>query len=775
MWLITVINPFAVFAQQQVISVQQHISAIDVYDKGFARNVMRHEDGGMKLWNHSLVENDSPGAGTSNKGMFAEPVYGRRAIKKILEVENNRCESARIIFFTLSTGSPEKKNLEVTVNGNKINFTYRNRNQFGYVSIEPSWIKKGKNEIILACPEAEGPEDGYVFILARADEYDSRNRISDGENPDGQYGIQNVIGLHDKQEQKEKENKIGSYSLISTDAGKSWSNKGKGLADLPVAQYGITSPSGDSGVIGEYCVRLNMEQYFTEGVLVSEVIDLWMDTDNPETLIPFTEVKNLNMSFHGIVPENTNIEWQIRAGVGLDPLSEKDWTPWVTVAEGADVSAEPSGRWPLLATHWDTERAVTLPKVRYIQWRAVLSTRDPLISPVVQSVDIHRDVVRKMTLPGNVIITDVHNPSLRYSSTGFTYQEADSLWNSAVIERDDLQAVVNDAGSEFDAIINLLDFVSRRWVYGDPLIEYPRWNTIDMAERAHSMGNGGMCAQYAIYLAHALTVMGYPARHVTISGPGGHEVTEVWSNDFRKWVFLDPTQGADYYLYNTDSGIPLNTLEMHEAYYEIWGITSPIDWMNSYSDRLVLEKDYSKLSIDYSTTDPRIMLRDVDGVFRMAYDLTESIKIMPRNDYSHSITPEPLQQGSMEWPWDGYINWYDELSPPKPQYSLHTDRECDLWPTLNMVRFEAVPDIYCEKIFISMATFTPDFETIQVSVDGGDWINSDEHFTWFLHSGKNRLEMRSVNRSGVAGPPSVIACNYVVKHYPKASRTGSVD
>ena len=176
-------------------------------------------------------------------------------------------------------------------------------------------------------------------------------------------------------------------------------------------------------------------------------------------------------------------------GVTLDPLKEEDWTAWITVAEGTDAVAEPSGRWPLSATHWDTERAVTLPAVRYIQWRAVLSTRDPLVTPVVHTVDIGRDIFRKMTMPGNVIVTDVHNPSLTYSSTGFTYQEADRLWDTAVIDRDDLKAVVKDAKSEFDAIVKLLDFVSRRWVYGDPLVEYPRWNTIDMAERAHSMGN----------------------------------------------------------------------------------------------------------------------------------------------------------------------------------------------------------------------------------------------------------------------------------------------
>ncbi|MCD6307553.1 MAG: transglutaminase domain-containing protein, partial [Candidatus Latescibacteria bacterium] len=320
-------------------------------------------------------------------------------------------------------------------------------------------------------------------------------------------------------------------------------------------------------------------------------------------------------------------------------------------------------------------RTLTLPKVRYIQWGARLKTDDPLKSPTVESVAIEREITRRMEIPENIIVRNWRNPDILYSSTGFTYQDADEPGNRTVIERDDLDALVAGAESEFDAIVKLLHYAATRWVYAGPRLEYPRWNTIDIAERAHSLGDGGMCIQHAAYLTHILTVMGFQARHVNIIA---HEVVEVWSNDFDKWVYLDPTQGKDCYLYDTRTGVPLGLREMHEAYYKLYGVSKPIDWMAPIAEAYTRKKDYSLLPIDFSTVDPRVMLRQKENGNMMYYDLCAFLRMMPRNNFSTTALPEPSQQGNgIQWPWDGYVNWYDELGPPKLQYSTHTDRACN--------------------------------------------------------------------------------------------------
>ena len=785
----TVIAADVSAANGRNISVKQTVSAQTAYDDGFTKQVMREGDGAVRLWNHLLIEDDGPGAGTSNKGAFTEAVYGDRIIKKVLAVEEPRCEKATVVFFTYNWGDPKKAPLEVTVNGRKTTFKYQTSEQYGYVPIEPSWLRKGDNEITFACPEAKDPVSGYVFLISRADEY-----VAGGSDPaalgepaktGAEGGISLLVKGRDEIRPIETKAKgIGSRSLISTNGGKTWAVTGKGLdpagvkgvptslfqTDDVTAIYDNGPDRDKGGVVGEYTARLNLQQYVTEGTLISPVIDLWSEPDKPAALIPFTEVGRLVFSFKGSAPQGTGIVWQIRAGLSMDPLSEKDWSAWTTVAQGASATCEAKGRISMPASHWDPERSVTLPKVRYIQWRAVLSSTDPLKTPVVESVSVDRDITRRMEVPANIFVRSYHNPDIRFSSTGFTYQSAEEPYNKEIVDRDDLDKIVKDSTGEFDAIVKMLDYASRRWLWGEPFVEYPKWNTVDIAERANSVGRGGMCIQFAAYLAHMLTVMGFQARHVNIIG---HEVVEVWSNDFEKWIYLDPTQGVNVYQYYTDTGIPLSVCDMHKAYYQLYGVKTPIDWTKPPSAWRTLPGDPKTMPISFSTTDPRIELSHIGwGGY---YTNAEFIRMMPRNDFSTTTIPEPLQQGSLQWPWDGYLNWYDRLAPPKLQYSWHTDREADFWPTLNQVHFEAVPEINGNLIFITMSTFTPSFKTFQVRVDDSPWQDSDFRFNWNLHSGKNRLEMRAVSKFGVAGHASDIEVNYVVKHIPKAVPIGSMD
>ncbi len=781
--------PPAIFAAEgRLVKAAKTETAQVAYDKGFARGVMRGENGSVRLWNHVLIEDDGPGAGTSNKGRFTEAVYGDRMIKKVLAVDDPRCMKAHVVFMTYSWGDPKKPPLDITVNGNRASFRHMNTEQYGYIPIDPAWLKKGDNEITFACPGAKTPAEGYVFLIARADEYlaGGGDPVKLGQKEErGDSGESSIIvrGRAEFSPVERKPLGIGSRSLVSANGGKTWSVDGKGFdpssdekISTSVFRVGnipdmYAGPDRDrNGVAGEYSARLNLERYVPEGTLASPVIDLWADQDSSAAIIPLTEVEKLNLAFRGETPPGTGIQWQIRAGLSMDPYRSADWSDWITVASGPSATVTPKGRVPMPPSHWDPERSVTLPKVRYIQWRAVLASSDPLLTPVVRSVEINREFTRRMEVPKNIMVRSWHNPEIVYSSTGFTYQSPDEPMNKTVIERDDLDSLVKSASGEFDAIVKLLDYVSRRWLWGEPFIEYPKWNTIDISERIQSVGRGGMCIQFASYLAHALTVMGFHARHVNIIA---HEVVEVWSNEFDKWIYLDPTQGVNIYQYYTDSGIPLSIHDMHRAYYAFHGVTTPIDWMKPSSAWETAKPDASKLPISFSTTDPRIELahKDWGGYYTNAVFM----RMMPRNDFSTTTIPEPLQQGSVQWPWDGYLNWYDELAPPKLQYSKHTDRACDFWPAINRVRFEAVPEINGDLVHITMTTFTPGFKTYQVRVDDGAWKDSDDRFVWRLHSGPNRIGMRAVSGFGVAGSPSHIELNRVAKHIPRPMPIGSVD
>ena len=139
------------------------------------------------------------------------------------------------------------------------------------------------------------------------------------------------------------------------------------------------------------------------------------------------------------------------------------------------------------------------------------------------------------------------------------------------------------------------------------------------------------------------------------------------------------------------------------------------------------------------------------------------MRMMPRNDYFSNPYPRPLSQGCSNWPWNGYLNWYDEATPRKLQYSLHTDREIDFYPTLNRVEFSAVYNEKEGEIEIDMITFAPNFDGYEINIDDTGWQSSDESFIWQLKpSALNTLQMRVRNKLGPKGKPSLIQ---VIYHY----------
>ena len=61
------------------------------YETGFMHMLMQRPDGGVCLFNMELIENDSPGGGTSEKGESTDLIYGPVRARKILNLEKSGC------------------------------------------------------------------------------------------------------------------------------------------------------------------------------------------------------------------------------------------------------------------------------------------------------------------------------------------------------------------------------------------------------------------------------------------------------------------------------------------------------------------------------------------------------------------------------------------------------------------------------------------------------------------------------------------------------------
>jgi hypothetical protein len=143
----------------------------------------------------------------------------------------------------------------------------------------------------------------------------------------------------------------------------------------------------------------------------------------------------------------------------------------------------------------------------------------------------------------------------------------DHVWEStdhAVVRefRESLPAELVSGNSTWDVVNRLSTWVCRSWAYRNTsdAQQYAPWDAPTIlkwgaAERGHD-GNVPivMCVHYAVVLATACQALGIPARCAaltgSINGSDGHFVTEVWIEEWDRWVMVDPTfdvfvQGSD--------------------------------------------------------------------------------------------------------------------------------------------------------------------------------------------------------------------------------------
>ena len=138
-----------------------------------------------------------------------------------------------------------------------------------------------------------------------------------------------------------------------------------------------------------------------------------------------------------------------------------------------------------------------------------------------------------------------------------------------------------------------------------------------------------------------------------------------------------------------------------------------------------------------------------------------SISCVPRNNFYAHPYPQPLVQGC-EWAWPEYWCWEDAATPKRWLFRHFTARRNDLDWSINQVCFAATVSDRPGVLAIRMGTVTPYFESYLVKLDTRGWnpwaprTHGQREFSWQLHAGRNRLEMRVRNSAGILGPVSFL-------------------
>ena len=678
-----------------------------VYDTGFMHMLMKNEAGGVGLFNMELIENDAPGSGYSEKGVDSDIVWGQNRARKVLHLDDARTEKAwfvalfeREAWFLPAEDKLRKKPLTVTVNGNSMVYEDWGIDKsiitYRWFEFPASWLKNGDNTIELSCPDALSEEEGWEVWLARADEFEDG-----GGDP-----------TH-----------VGETSFKSINGGKSWQE----------------SPFGpERKDRAEYTIRLSLDRYVKTGWLESPVIDLWKG-DSQDFIVPQREIQSMRLMIDAAVPPETTVEYYVRKGSDPQPFSET-WELYQPVGEGESLDLTMGGA--------DLNR-------RYIQFKAVLKTGNPLKTPVIKSARVTAELIERVPLCKNIHVVESSNPVIAYSSLDWEWERWDRPEYEVLRERENLDEVIAGSRTEFEAQVKLLDHVSRRWLHSNAFPEYPLWDAMSILNRIETAGAGGYCLMFNTLLCGMCQAYGWNARltHVTF-----HEICEVWNDELGKWVFLD-ADGINNYNYLIDTAEPLGMYELHELYLNYYFPGRTIDWMNdwiSWMDKLDgKEFPVGQGSLTHHEPESHYSSHDyLSGFINAGF-----MRVVPRNNWFEKPYPKPLTHNSFT-PWDGYVNWYDEQSPPQRHYSHHTDRPRDMWPDLNLVHVDAAQGFGNDRLFLRFETYTPNFSHFEVNVDDTGWKKVSDHWAWLLQSGRNNLRVRAVNMLGAKGKPSVFAVNY---------------
>jgi hypothetical protein len=318
----------------------------------------------------------------------------------------------------------------------------------------------------------------------------------------------------------------------------------------------------------------------------------------------------------------------------------------------------------------------------------------------------------------------------------FRFDTFDNPKLKALRERYHLDDVVAPGRDEFERQLLLLDWANHQLKkFGKPT-SLAR-GALDILA-ANEAGNTFFCSHYGDVFVSAAASMGWVDRAMALrrpdnigSGSTEHTSTEIWSNQYRKWVMLDPT----FAMYVEKDGQPLNAYELRQA----WLVDGGRDLT------FVLDKDrkrYHKSDIPvfrgrYAGFGDLVLDGGALNVYAFIGYIPNTNLMDAGPDYGRMfITQDAICAGT---------KWHKRTVPADPAH--------DPYFPINQASLSLAAD--GGGLRASLKTMTPNFKTYLARFDGGrEWKPVGETFSWTPHAGANRLEVKTVNLFGVDGPVS---------------------
>jgi len=320
-------------------------------------------------------------------------------------------------------------------------------------------------------------------------------------------------------------------------------------------------------------------------------------------------------------------------------------------------------------------------------------------------------------------------------SRRYRFDRFDNPKLKEVREKYHLDQVIAPGKDEFEKQFLLLDWVNHRFKrFGKPTSDAR--GALEILD-AIDAGNTFFCSHYGDVMVSAAASMGWVDRPLALRRPDNigqgsteHTSTEIWSNQYRKWVLFDPT----FAMYMEKDDVPLSAYEFRQEwfYHDAAGVT------------FVLDKDHKR----YHKSDMPVFRGRYPGFGDLVLDggatnVYAFIGYIPNTDLMNSgpdygkmfITKDHICDGTQ---------WHQRINPADPAHEPY-------FP-IDQSALSLKAD--GSNVQVSLKTLTPNFKTHLACFDDGPWKPMGDHFAWPIHAGRNCLEVKTINQFGVEGPVS---------------------
>jgi hypothetical protein len=320
--------------------------------------------------------------------------------------------------------------------------------------------------------------------------------------------------------------------------------------------------------------------------------------------------------------------------------------------------------------------------------------------------------------------------------------------------------------SEPGIFLALLEFVSMSWEHDQLNESQPTSTSLQVLEMGRA-GKTFRCQEYSNVLFDVLTSFGYVSRIIQLRKPdaaysglgAGHVALEVYSNLWKKWIFLDPQMCT---FVTREDNVPLSFYEMYKSIadssffrllvhaspkaLERQKLTNADEYASMYKSFLRPYFGYVGVTTEQSGECVELRLK-LEGL--SSYLTFQGVPINHRaftEDADHLYFT--LNSSMILFDYERDTNWDDLFK----KYDIQTSEDY----VNQMAKFAARPDFQ-----LSFRNTVPWFSHYEISIDNGQWKRiKGAAFRWSLRKGENVIRVRSVNAAGVAGPETFARINY---------------